>query len=202
MSSVWLVAVAAVSLASEAVADPPTGAYRAQVELADVGGAPHAIVTSKLACSTPAKCPEWTLDLGRAESVGLLALVDLFGAPARVRESPGDTTLALELPASAKLPAAFVRTGSIDAANTRWDRWAVVSIEAGKPKVIWRGEIAMTTANGGGFVTSNGVELVATEPGKPLALTFDQTTVPSNNRASAPVVHRRFVLKDGTYQHE
>jgi hypothetical protein len=204
MRSVLLVAVATVLLCGDAIADE-TAAFRASVELADKGGAPHAIVTSKLACTAPAKCPEWTLDLGRADSVGLVALVDLLGEPTRVRDVPGQSTSALELPASAKLPAAFVRISQLDAADTRWERWAVVSIEGGKPKVIWRGEIAMTPAKGGGFATPDGVELAAMEPGKPLALVFVQTTVPESTnkrQLAAPAVRRRFVIKDGTYQHE
>jgi hypothetical protein len=200
MRSASLAVLAAMSLAGDAVADEPSPAYRARVELEDKDGAPHAIVTSKLACTAPAKCPEWTLDLGHADSVGLVALVDLLGAPTRVRDVPGQNQLTLDLPASAKLPAAFVRTSQLDAADTRWERWAIISIEGGKPKVIWRGEIAMTTAKGGGFATGDGVELVATDSGKPLALELVQTTVPA--RPSAPAVHRRFVIKDGTYQHE
>jgi hypothetical protein len=208
MRSVLLVAVGTVLFCGDAVADEVAAvpaAFSASVALADKDGAPHAIVTSKRACTTPAKCLEWTLDLGRADSVGLVALVDLLGEPTRVRDVPGQNALALELPASAKLPAAFVRTSQLDAADTRWERWAVISIEGGKPKVIWRGEIAMTPAKGGGFATRNGVELVATEPGKPLALAFVQTTVPeptNKRQLSAPAVRRRFVIKDGTYQHE
>jgi hypothetical protein len=195
----WLVVLVGISLAGNAVADDAV--YRASVELADKGGAPHAVVTSKLACSAPAKCPEWTLDLGHADSVGLVALVDLLGEPTRVRDVPGQNKLTLDLPASARLPAAFVRTSQLDAANTRWERWAIVSIEGGKPKVIWRGELAMTTAKGAGFATTDGVELVATEPGKPLALAFVQSTVPEPTTKHAPsAVHRRFVIKDGTYQ--
>ncbi|HEY1817727.1 MAG TPA: hypothetical protein VGG74_35545 [Kofleriaceae bacterium] len=201
MRSVWLVVLVGVWLTSDAVAD--NAVYRASVELVDMGGAPHAIVTSKLGCSAPAKCPEWTLDLGHAESVGLIGLVDLLGEPTRVRDVPGQTKLTLELPASARLPAAFVRTSQLDAADTRWERWAIVSIEGGKPKVIWRGELAMTTAKGGGFTTHDGVDLVATEPGKPLALVFVQTTVPEpTNKHPAAAIHRRFVIKDGTYQHD
>ncbi len=123
MRSVLLVAVGTALLCGDAVADEAAtvpAAFRASVELADKDGAPHAIVTSKLACTTPAKCLEWTLDLGRADSVGLVALVDLLGEPTRVRDVPGQNTLVLELPGSAKLPAAFVRTSQLDAADTRW----------------------------------------------------------------------------------
>ena len=203
MRLVLFAAVGVVLSCNDAVADVAAASVR--VELADKDGAPHAIVTSKLACTTAAKCLEWTLDLGRVDSVGLVAIVDLLGEPTRVRDVPGQSTSALELPASAKLPAAFVRTIQVDAADTRWQRWAVISIESGKPKVIWRGEIAMTPAKGGGFATPDGVELVATEPGKPLALAFVQTTVaePTNKRQlAAPAVRRRFVIKDGTYQRE
>jgi hypothetical protein len=201
MRCVLLVGV--VLFCGDAVADVAPAGVR--VELADKDGAPHAVVTSKLACTTAAKCLEWTLDLGRADSVGLVTVVDLLGEPTRVRDVAGESTSALELPASAKLPAAFVRTVQLDAADTRWERWAVISIEGGKPKVIWRGEIAMTPAKGGGFATPDGVELAATEPGKPLALAFVQTTVPAptnKRQVSAPGVRRRFVIKDGTYQRE
>jgi|SRR5580704_16160948 hypothetical protein len=189
------------SLAGAANADQPAADYHARVELVTKSGAPHAIVTTKLACSAPAKCPEWTLDLGAAEAVELLALVDLLGAPTRVR-GVADVQA---LPVSAKLPAAFVRTSQLDAADTRWERWAVITLEAGKPKLIWRGEIAMTTAKGGGFATSDGVELVATAPGQPLALAFAQVSVPEPNskpHPAGPSIRRKFVLKDGTYQRE
>jgi hypothetical protein len=109
------------------------------------------------------------------------------------------------LPGDAKLPAAFVRTEATDAANTRWERWTLVSLEGGRPKVIWRGELAMTREKGGGFTTLDGVELVAGEVGKPLALELAQTSLPSPNekarKPSAPL-HRRFVMKDGKYQRE
>jgi hypothetical protein len=191
-------------LSGVAGADQPAADYHARVELVTKSGAPHAIVTTKLACSAPAKCPEWTLDLGAAEAVELIALVDLMGAPMRVRYV-ADQSSPQALPAAAKLPAAFVRTSQLDAADTRWERWAVIALEGGKPKLIWRGEIAMTTAKGGGFSTNDGVELVATEPGQPLALAFAQTSVPepsSKPHPPGPAIRRKFVLKDGTYQHE
>ena len=184
-------------------ARPPDS--RASVELADKNGAQHAIVSSKLACGVPAKCPEWSFDLGPAEAASLIAVVDLLGEPTRVRDAAADHAPAATLPASAKLPAVFVRTNQTDAANTKWERWAVVSLEGGRPKLIWRGEIAMTSANGSGFSTTDGVELVATEPGKPLALVFAQTSIPSpreKSRRPAPPVRRRFVVKDGTYQRD
>ncbi|HEY1549017.1 MAG TPA: hypothetical protein VGG28_14435 [Kofleriaceae bacterium] len=177
-------------LAREAAADDSD---HARVELVDKGGAPHAIITTKVACP---RCPEWTLDLGRADAVALVALVDLRGSPTRVRGSTPAMTL--DLAASATQPAAFVRISQTDAENTRWERWAVVELD-GKPAVIWRGEIAMTTAKGTGFATTDGVELVATDAGKPLALDFVQTPVPATKR---PGVHRHFVIKDGAYQHE
>ncbi len=191
-------------LTGVAGAEPPAADFHASVELVTKDGAPHAIVTTKLACSAPEKCPEWTLDLGHAEAVELLALVDLRGEPTRVRYVANQSN-AQALPASAKLPAAFVRTSQLDAADTRWERWAVIALEGGKPKLVWRGEIAMTTAKGGGFSTKDGVELVATEPGQPLALAFAQTSVaePSSKpHPPGPAVRRKFVLKDGTYQHE
>jgi hypothetical protein len=197
MRSISIIA-AIVMLGSGARAD----GYHAKVELADKDGAPHAIVTTKLACVAPAKCPEWTLDLGRADAVGLVAAVDLLGEPTRAREVSGQEPHALDLPASTKLPAVFVRTSQLDAADTRWERWAVISMEGGKPKLIWRGEISMTTAKGGGFVTRDGVELVATEPGKPLALAFVQNAVPDVTNKQHAEIRRRFVIKDGTYQRE
>ncbi len=186
-------------------ADPPPqprSEVRASVELTGKSGEQHAIVTAKKECGAPAKCPAWTLDLGRAETVDLLAVVDLLGEPTRVRGTPGVAPTA-NVPASAKLPAAFVRTGQTDAANTKWERWAVVSLDGGRPKLIWRGEIAMISATGGGFSTADGVELVATEPGRPLALAFAQTSVqpPSDKpRRASPPIRRRFVMTDGTYQ--
>jgi hypothetical protein len=179
--------------------------YRASVALADKEGARHAIVTSKLTCSTPAKCPEWTVDLGPAEAASVLVLVDLFGKPVHVRYAADSAAPSLELPGDTKLPAAFIRTQSTDAENTRWERWTLVSLEGGRAKVIWRGELAMTREKGGGFTTADGVELVAGEAGKPLALELAQTTVPGPNekphKPGAPL-HRRFVMKDGTYQRE
>jgi hypothetical protein len=205
--SVLIKFVALVALAEVVHADdarPPANVYRANVALADKEGARHAIVTSKLTCSTPAKCPEWTLDLGPADAASVLVLVDLFGKPAHVRYA-NDAAASLVLPGDAKLPAAFVRTEALDAANTRWERWTLLSLEDGRPKVIWRGELAMTREKGGGFMTLDGVELVAGEVGKPLALEFAQTSVPSPNekarKPSAPL-HRRFVMKDGTYQRD
>jgi hypothetical protein len=69
---------------------------------------------------------------------------------------------------------------------------------------MWRGEIAMTSATGGGYSTMDGIELAATEPGKPLALVFAQTSMqkPNDKRRQSPPVRRKFVVKDGTYQRE
>jgi hypothetical protein len=182
--------------------------YRARVELSDKTGAHHATVTSKRTCSVPAKCPEWTLDLGPADSADLIRVVDLRGEPMRVRsgDSSSDSNAdPSSLPDSAKWPAAFVRTVATDAANTRWERWAIVSLEGGRTKLLWRGELAMTPAKGGGFATSDGIELVATEPGQPLALVFAQTAIAApSEKAHRPAqpLKRRFVVKDGTYQRE
>ena len=202
---VTLVAVAALAGVVHADEARPQAVYRASVALADKEGAQHAIVTSKLTCGTPAKCPEWTLDLGPADAASVLVLVDLFGKPAHVRYASDATAPSLVLPGDAKLPAAFVRTQATDAANTRWERWTLVSLEGGRAKVIWSGELTMTREKGGGFTTLDGVELVAGEVGKPLTLELAQTSVPSPNekarKPSAPL-HRRFVMKDGTYQRE
>jgi hypothetical protein len=185
--------------------DARTPVYRANVTLADKEGARHAIVTSKLTCSTPAKCPEWTLDLGPADAASVLVLVDLYGKPAHVRYASDAAAASLVLPGDAKLPAAFVRTQATDAENTRWERWTLLSLEGGRAKVIWRGELAMTREKGGGFTTLDGVELVAGEAGRPLALELAQTSVPGPSekarKPSAPL-HRRFVMKDGMYQRE
>jgi hypothetical protein len=197
-----LVALVVVSSTAAAWADTP--AYRASVELADTSGAIHAIVTSKLACSTPAKCPAWTVDLGPADA-GLVAVVDLLGEPTHLHNADALADRTGSLPGTAKLPAAVVRTKATDAANNRWERWAIVSLVEGRARVIWRGELAMTPEKGGGFTTNDGVELVATEPGKPLALVFAQTVVPKPNEKAHPPgkpVARRFVLKDGAYQRE
>ncbi len=202
----WLPLVVVVVTWGRSVrAEAPQPDYRASVELADRSGSQHAIVTSKYACGVPAKCPEWSLDLGPADAAGLIAVVDLFGEPTRVRYATADTASAATLPASAKLPAAFVRTNQTDAANTKWERWAIVSLEGGRAKLLWRGEIAMTSAKGAGFSTPDGVELVATEPGKPLALVYAQTSIPGPGekpRRPPPPVRRRFVVKDGMYQRE
>jgi hypothetical protein len=180
-------------------------AYRASVELADTNGAVHAIVTAKLVCDTPAKCPAWTLDLGPADDAGLVAVVDLLGEARHLSNADALADRTGSLPGSAKLPAAFVRTKATDAASNRWERWTIVSLVEGRAKSIWRGELAMTPEKGGGFSTSDGIELVATQPGKPLALVFVQTTIPNPNEKAHPPskpVTRRFVLKDGTYQRE
>jgi hypothetical protein len=176
-----------------------SSSYRATVEIADKQGLKHAVVTSKLSCSVPAKCPAWTLDLGAADAAEVLTLVDLGGEPTRVHTAAIQPTPTLR--GSAKLPAAFVRTIATDAANTRWERWTLVSLEAGRAKVIWRGEIEMRPDKGGGYTTPDGIALVATEPGQPLALELDQ--LPSANdkaRRPAKPVRRRFIMKDGTYQ--
>ena len=179
--------------------------YRARVELVDKDGAQHAIVSSKYACGVPAKCPEWTLDLGRVESANLIAVVDLLGEPTRLRSAAADSSPTATLPGSAKMPAAVVLTNQTDAANTQWERWAVVSLESGRATLIWRGEIAMTSPAGSGFATPDGVELVSTQPGKPLAIVFAQTSISGpTEKAHRPnrPVRRRFVMKDGTYQRE
>jgi hypothetical protein len=190
--------VIVVALVGAARGDDSAPSYRATVELADKQGLRHAVVTSKLSCSVPAKCPAWTLDLGTADAADVLTLVDLRGEPTRVRAS---TTPTLTLPGSAKLPAAVVRTTVTDAGNTRWERWTLVSLEAGRAKAIWRGEIAMRPDKGGGYTTPDGIELVATEAGQPLALELAQLALP-NDKARGPVkpVRRRFTMKDGTYQ--
>jgi hypothetical protein len=173
--------------------------YRASVELTDTKP-PHAVVTAKLTCATPAKCPAWTLDLGTADETGVIALVDLAGAPTHVR---GTDTPAATLPGATRMPAAVVRTKVTDAANNRWERWAIVSLDSGRAKLVWRGELAMRSANGGGFTTDGGIELVATEPGKPLALAFAQLSIPKPGDKSKPrPLMRRFVFKNGAYQRE
>jgi hypothetical protein len=193
------------SITNIARADDAAPVYRASVELADTNGAIHAIVTAKLECGKPAKCPAWTLDLGPADDTALVALVDLRGAPTHLRNADALADRTGTLPGSAKLPAAFVRTKATDAASNRWERWAIVSLVDGRAKLIWRGEIAMTAEKGGGFSTNDGVELVATEPDKPLALVFAQTAIPKpNEKAHLPgkPMPRRFVFKDGAYQRE
>ena len=193
------------SIAGAARGDDAAPVYRASVELADTNGAIHAIVTAKLVCGRPAKCPAWTLDLGPADDTELVALVDLLGEPTHLRNADALAGRTGTLPGSAKLPAAFVRTKATDAANSRWERWAIVSLVDGRAKLIWRGEIAMTPEKGGGFSTNDGVELVATEPNKPLALVLVQTAIPKPNEKAHPPgkqVSRRFVLKDGAYQRE
>jgi len=200
---VALVVVA--STAGAARGDDAAPVYRASVELADTNGAVHAIVTTKLVCGRPAKCPAWTLDLGPADDTELVALVDLLGQPTHLRNGDALANRTGTLPGSAKLPAAFVRTKATDAARNRWERWAIVSLVDGRPKLIWRGEIAMTPEKGGGFSTNDGVELVATELDKPLALVFVQTAIPKPNEKAHPpskLVSRRFVFKDGAYQRE
>jgi hypothetical protein len=195
--------VIVVAIAGPARGDDHPAYYRATVELADKQGAQHAIVTSKMSCSVPAKCPAWTLDLGPADAAELLTLVDLRGEPTHVRSSATQPTLGL--PASAKLPAALVRTTAADAANTRWERWTMISLEAGRPKAIWRAEIEMRPDKGGGFTTPDGIELVATEAGQPLALELAQTSTPAPNDKPHPPakpIRRRFVMKDGTYQRQ
>ncbi len=180
-------------------------AVRASVELADTNGAIHAIVTTKLACDTPAKCPAWTLDLGPADDAGLVAVVDLLGEPTHLKSADALADHTASLPGSAKLPAVVVRTKATDAASNRWERWTIVSLVDGRAKALWRGELAMMPEKGGGFSTTDGIELVATEPGKPLALVFAQTATPKPNEKAHPAakpVSRRFVLKDGTYQRE
>jgi hypothetical protein len=198
MHSVPLALVITAAAVGAARADEPV--YRATVEVANKEGANHAMVTSKLSCATPAKCPEWTLDLGPADAAELITLVDLRGDPTRVRYPA--TKPAVTLPGSAKVPVAFVRTTVADAVNTRWERWTIVSLEAGRAKAIWRGEITMSPDKGGGFSTADGIDLVATQAGQPLAIEFDQTQVPAPKdkpRKTKPV-HRRFVMKDGTYE--
>src|SRR5215468_10901810 len=140
--AVLITFVAVVEVVHADDAHPPANVYRANVALADKEGARHAIVTSKLTCSTPAKCPEWTLDLGPADAASVLVLVDLFGKPAHVRYAKNTAAASLVLPGDAKLPAAIVRTEALDAENTRWERWTLLSLEGGRPKVIWRGELA------------------------------------------------------------
>jgi len=197
-----LLALVVVVSSTTARAEP---AYRASVELADTNGAVHAIVTAKLACDTPAKCPAWTLDLGPADEAGLVAVVDLLGDARHLSNADALADRAGSLPGSAKLPAAFVRTKATDAASNRWERWTIVSLVDGRAKPIWRGELTMTPEKGGGFSTNDGIDLVATQPGKPLALVFVQTAIAKpNEKAHAPgkPVARRFVLKDGTYQRE
>ena len=101
--SVLITFGALVALAEAVHADdarPPAIVYRANVALADKEGARHAIVTSKLTCSTPAKCPEWTLDLGPADAASVLVLVDLFGKPAHVRYAKDTAAASLVLPKS------------------------------------------------------------------------------------------------------
>jgi hypothetical protein len=203
--SMRLLLVALVVVGSAAQADDAAPVYRASVELADTNGAVHAIVTAKLVCGKPAKCPAWTLDLGPADDTELVALVDLLGPPTHLRNADALADRTGTLPGSAKLPAAFVRTKATDAAKNRWERWAIVSLVDGRAKLIWRGELAMTPEKGGGFSTNDGVELVATEPDKPLALVLVQTAVPKPNEKAHPAgkpVSRRFVFKDGAYQHE
>lgn len=200
-----LVAFVVVGSTAGAARGDDAAVYRASVELADTNGAVHAIVTAKLVCGKPAKCPAWTLDLGPADDTELVALVDLLGAPTHLRNADALADRTGTLPGSAKLPAAFIRTKATDAASTRWERWAIVSLVDGRAKLIWRGEIAMTPEKGGGFSTNDGVELVATEPNKPLAIVLVQTAVPKPNEKAHPPgkpVSRRFVFKDGAYQHE
>ena len=199
------VALVVVASATGVARGDTAPAYRASVELAETNGAIHAIVTAKLACSTPAKCPAWTLDLGPADDAGLVAVVDLYGEPAHLQDADALAGGAGSLPGSAKLPAAVVRTKATDAAKNRWERWSIVSLVEGRAKLLWRGELAMTAEKGGGFSTDGGIELVATERGKPLALVFAQTAIPKPSEKAHPSgkpVARRFVFKDGTCQRE
>jgi hypothetical protein len=179
--------------ASVAAADV---AYTAKLDIVDKKGEKHAVLASKLTCTTPSKCPEWSLDLGRVEGAQLVGLVDLQGEPRKVQNLPAT------LPESAKLPVAFVRFDDTDGAGTHWERLAVVSLEGGRAKLAWRGELAMQSKNGGGFSTINQIELVATEQGKPLALEFAQTSVPAPGDKPfrpGPPLSRHFEWKDGQY---
>ena len=188
-------AISLLVLAWSAAADAQP-AYTAKVDVVDKKGEQHAVLASKLTCATPAKCPEWTLDLGRVDSATLVGVVDLYGAPHAVRDLPSS------LPESAKLPAAFVIIGDVDGAGTKWTRLAAVSLEGGRAKLIWRGEIAMTKkGTAEGFAVTGEVALVATEPGKPLAIEYTlRTILPPTTKRNGPSVQARFVMHDGTYQ--
>ena len=184
-----VLAVVVVAAAPALAAAQP--AYTAKVDIVEKDGAHRAVIASKLTCATPSKCPEWTLDLGRVDSASLVGLADLRGEPRAVKDLPAT------LPESAQLPAAFVRIADTDGAGTKWERLELVSLEGGRAKLIWRGELAMTATKGNGFLTVGDVALVAAKRAGPLAIELVQKSVPRG-----PQLKRRFVLKDGGYQRE
>ena len=161
MRSTVLVLALAV-LARVAGADdprPPSADFHASVELVDKNGEPHAIVTSKLACSTPAKCPAWTLDSAAPRPCSC-SRSSTCSASRRGCALPPSTSRRRWrwrrrrscrprscAPASSTPP---TRDGSAGPSSRS---------EGGKPKLVWRGEIGMTTAKGGGFATTDGVGL-------------------------------------------
>ena len=198
------VAFASVLVIASAAVAAAQPAYTAKVEIIDKKGEHHAIVTSKLTCATPAKCPEWTLDLGRVDRAELLGVIDLRGAPTTVLLHTTGADIITHLPESAKLPAAFVRIEDVDGAGTSWTRIAAVSLEGGRAKAIWRGELVRhKKGTMDGFIITGDMSLVATAPDQPLAIEYDlHTILPPTTKRNGPTVHQRFVMKDGRYQRE
>jgi len=187
------VALLLVATSSAVAAAQP--AYTAKLDIVDKDGAHRAVIATKLTCATPAKCPEWSLDLGRVDKAELVGLADLRGDARALRDLPA------AIPEAAKLPAAFVRVDDTDGAGTHWTRLVVVGIE-GRPKVLLRAELEMIKERGDSFRIREDVQLAPTATGDPLAIEYVVWIGRHNSKAPDRPRKRRFVMTNGTYRSE